>query len=67
MNKFAEKFKELRLEKKLSQEDISAIFQCKQSCISKWERGATEPSFDELIKISKFFKASTDYLLGEED
>ncbi len=67
MNKFAERFKELRIEKNLSQEDISKALNYKQSGISKWEKGKTEPPYDILIEIVKFFGVTADYLLGLED
>ena len=35
-----------------------------KSAISSYENGSRLPSYDILIKISRIFKVSTDYLLG---
>lgn len=67
MTQFPKKLKELREEMKLKQADLARVFHVHQSYISKWELGIREPDFSTLVKISKFFKVSTDYLLGEED
>ena len=32
--------------------------------MSKWKTGYSEPNFDDLIMLSKYFDVSTDYLLG---
>lgn len=67
MNKFKEKLKELREESKLLQKQLSAELGVSQVTIARWETGNREPDFDILIKIAKYFKVTTDYLLGLED
>lgn len=67
VKEFGKKLKELRIEKNLSQKEFGNKIGATQSTIAKWESGDREPSFDILILISKFFKVSTDYLLGLED
>lgn len=65
--KFAERFKELRLEMHLTQNEIGAQIGVTQSTIAKWEKGDIEPSFIVFVKICRYFKTSSDYLLGLED
>lgn len=64
---FGVKLKELRTEKKLTQLQMANILETSKSNISKYEAGNVEPSFDTLLKISKFFNVSVDYLLGIND
>ncbi len=65
--KFGERLKELRLEKRLKQSQLAEKFHVKTSTVSRWEAGIMEPDFLTLINLSKFFKVTTDYLLGQED
>ena len=61
------KLKELRKEKGLSQKEIANFIGVSVSAYSNYEQGIREPSYDILIKIAKFYKVSTDFLLGLED
>lgn len=61
---FSERLKELRLNKGLSQMDLSIKTGLSQSAIAKWELNKTEPTASALIVLSKFFDESVDYLLG---
>ncbi len=38
-----------------------------RTSIWRWENGLADAKGDELIKLSRYFKVSTDYLLGESD
>jgi transcriptional regulator with XRE-family HTH domain len=49
---------------KLSQNEVAKLLNVSQSTYSKYERGSVEPDFSTLIKLSKHFNVSTDYLLG---
>lgn len=64
MNKFKYILKELRKEKKLSQVEFAKEFNIGQTTVSGWETGYREPDLDTLIKLSKYFGVTTDYLLG---
>lgn len=66
-NTFYKQLKELRDEKGFSQRKLATELEVTQACIAKWETGNREPSLDDLIKISKYFSVTTDYLLGLED
>lgn len=67
MNKFKERFRELRIEKNLSRKQIAQILFVSERLISYWEDGKRECSFDMLMKISYLFDVSIDYLLGKLD
>ncbi|MDE5772301.1 MAG: helix-turn-helix domain-containing protein [Ruminococcus sp.] len=58
--------KELRLDKKLSQQDVADISEVSARAYQKYEYGTAEPNFDNLSKLADFYGVSTDYLLGRE-
>ena len=59
-----EKIKHLRLLNGLNQVQLANALGVSKQCISNWENDNIQPSIEMLIKIAKFFKVSTDYLLG---
>ena len=64
MKIFAERLKELRKEKNLTQTDLANILKIKQQSYARYEADTSEPSYEMLVEIAKFFDVSTDYLLG---
>lgn len=60
------KIKELRLSKKLSQQQLAKILFVNQTAVSQWERGATTPNLQLLTKIADYFNVSIDYLIGND-
>ena len=60
----SERIKELRKENKISQIELAEKCNVKQSCVSKWERGATLPDAEMIVHLTKIFGVSADYLLG---
>lgn len=60
---FNNRLKKLRENKKLSIKDISSKLDIDEDIYSKWEEGEEYPSFENIIKLSKLFSVSTDYLL----
>ena len=58
------RIKELRTSQKITQNDFASRLGVTKSAISSYENGSRLPSYDILIKISRIFKVSTDYLLG---
>ncbi len=61
------RIRELRLERKLSQNQMVDLLSVSQDTISFWENGKSLPSAEYLIEISKNFNVSTDYILGLTD
>lgn len=58
-----ERIKELRTERGLSQVDLAHQFGITKQCVSNWENDNILPSIEMLVKLAKYFKVSTDYLL----
>ena len=61
------KLKELREENNLTQSEIAEYLNVKQNTYSQYENEKRQLPIDVLIKLSKFYKISTDYILGLED
>ncbi|ACM61504.1 helix-turn-helix protein [Caldicellulosiruptor bescii] len=56
--------KDLRMQKKMSRQELAKMLELSESAIAKYEEGQRSPDLNTLIKIAKFFDVSTDYLLG---
>lgn len=67
MSTFSERLRELRDEKKIPQRLMARDLQITPPTLSHWECGYQEPSFKDLIRLSKYFDVSIDYLLGLEN
>lgn len=61
------KLKELREENNLTQSEVAEYLNVKQNTYSQYENEKRQLPIDVLIKLSKFYKISTDYILGLED
>ncbi len=57
------RIREVRLERKLSQNQMADLLSVSQDTISLWENGKSVPTAEYLIEISKNFNVSTDYIL----
>lgn len=67
MKKFADRLKELRIEKGLSQMQLAFETKLSKSAISFWEAGKRIPNAQAIVTLAKFFNVTCDYLLGECD
>lgn len=55
---------ELRLSFGWSQVQLAQKLNITKQTVSNWENDNIQPSIDMLVKISRIFNVSTDYLLG---
>ena len=62
-----ERIKELRLARNMSQVELANLLNVTKQSVSNWENDNIQPSVEMLIKISKVFGVTTDYLLGLDD
>lgn len=62
--KWNERIRGLREDKDLTQKEMGKIVKATQKQISNWETGRNEPPYDILIKYTKYFSVSADYVLG---
>ena len=63
----SEKIKKLRLKMGISQKQLSDLLGISDQAVSKWEIGLSNPSIENLFKLSKIFSAPVDYFtIGEK-
>ena len=67
MKIFAQRLRELRNEKDMSQKQIADVLRIRQQSYARYEMDTSEPCYDMLVEIAKYFGVSTDYLLGISD
>lgn len=67
MEIFFERLKELRIERGITQAQLSKATGLSRSVIGYWESGKKHPTSTAIITLAKYFKVSTDYLLGLSD
>ena len=57
------KIRELRKEKRITQEELADYLHISSQAVSKWETGASSPDIDMLPKLAIYFGTSLDNLL----
>ncbi len=65
--KFADRLKELRMEKGISQYQLASVIGVSHVAIFLWEQDKRIPNLDSVIALAKFFNVSLDYMAGLED
>ena len=63
---FADKLIQLRKKNGWSQEDLANEIGVSRQSVSKWESAQSVPDLNKVLKLSKIFNVSTDYLLKDE-
>jgi transcriptional regulator with XRE-family HTH domain len=64
---FAQRLRELRTSRKLSQQDLADIVGKTQQAVNLWEKGENEPGLETLNILATFFGVSVDYLMCRTD
>ncbi len=64
---FPKRLKSLRQESGLKQQEIAEKLDVTQGAYQKWESGTREPTLENVVKLAKLFKTTTDFLLGVTD
>ena len=59
--------REIRINRKLKVQEVSDYLCCWPSVYSRYESGKREPSLDILMKLSKLYHVSVDYLIGNNE
>ena len=63
---FADKLVRLRKKAGWSQEELAEQMNVSRQSVSKWEGAQSVPDLEKMIRLSKLFGVSTDYLLKDE-
>ena len=61
------RIRDLREDSDLNQTQVAKILGMSQTGYSKYETGENDLPTEVLIKLSKFYNTSIDYLLGQTD
>ena len=64
--KLAEKIQHLRKQNNWSQEELAMQLGVSRQSVSKWESGTSVPDLERILKLSRIFSVSTDYLLKDD-
>lgn len=67
MEIFAERIRELRLERGLTQEAVGEIIGVKRFAVYSYEKGRACPEMKGLVALADYFDVSMDYLAGRTD
>ena len=67
MSSFADKLKQLRKEKAVTQKVAAEQIGILEQSYQKYEYGKHEPNHEITVRIADYFDVSTDYLLGRTD
>ena len=65
--KIGEKIRALRLQQKMTQEQLADRLGVSYQSISRWENGITYPDIEFLPAIANYFSVSLGYLMGQDD
>ncbi len=58
------RIKESRKDKGMTQKEVAALLRMTQQQYSRFENGVFELDYENLVKVSKLFEVSLDYLFG---
>lgn len=64
---FGSRLKDLRNERKLTQDDLGKLLNVSGKTIGTWERDSRQPNIESINKLATIFGVTTDYLLGNSD
>ncbi len=56
--------RDMRERNDLTQQDVANVLNCSQTAYSYYEIGRRDIPTQQLIRLAKYYKTSTDYLLG---
>lgn len=64
---FAERIKQLRKEKGLTQTEFAKALGISGATVAMWETGKRRPSFEMMEKLTDFFDKNRGYLIGDSN
>ena len=62
-----QRLEDLRIDADKTQEEIAEVLNCQREVYRRYEKGIHEIPVWALIKLSEYYKVSTDYILGLTD
>lgn len=67
MSNFSLRMKELRKERKMTQQELADAFSVRVRTYQGYEYGDSYPEVAKLIALADYFDVSLDYLVGRSD
>jgi transcriptional regulator with XRE-family HTH domain len=67
MANFAQRLRDLRSARKLTQTRLAELLQVSPRVYSRWETGDVTPHFDTIVRIAELLNVSLDDLAGRTD
>ena len=67
MISIAERLKELRCQKTLTQKELAIMTEVGERTIQRFENSESEPTLSNIIKLADALEVSIDYLVGRTD
>ncbi len=67
MKQYFERLRDLREDSDLTQKDIAEVLKTTQQVYSRYENGTNEIPLHHLVTLCKFYKVSSDFVLGLEE
>lgn len=67
MADFANRLKQLRLSKGLTQKELGNLLNVSQNAIFNWENNKREPSIEIIEMLADYFNVSKSYLMGWDE
>lgn len=67
MPTIANRLKELRKQKSLTQKEVAISLEINERTYRRYEAGEIEPSASTINRLADFFSITSDYLLGRSD
>jgi|SRR5690625_1316418 len=64
---FSERLKELRKQKRLTQQEMADFLGISRQGYAKYENNQSEADHETIKRLAGFFNVTTDYLLGHSD
>lgn len=64
---YQQRIKELRKEKGKTQQEIADILNTERGYYNKYEKGKHPLPIEHLIKLTKYYNVTSDYILGLSD
>lgn len=66
MSDLANKIRDLRIQKNVSQENLAEKIMVSRQTIAKWEKGTVAPNTANLLSLCEYFDVKPDYFFDEE-
>jgi transcriptional regulator with XRE-family HTH domain len=67
MDKFAERLKQLRSDRKITQTRLAQLLDVSPRVYNRWETGVATPHFDTIVRIADILDVTLDELAARKD